>query len=110
MLARFSTVELAAVALTTLTAVFGLFIAYQAYRGLRRNDSSPMWYLSVGLILLFGVTYVVSFVGQALITLRVLELPAQDLFRLTVRILQFAGVAMIAYSMRLATKQAPGME
>jgi len=105
MLEPFSTVELATVVFATLTSILGIFIAYQAYRGLRRNDSRPMWYLSTGLILLFGVTYVVSFVGQALITLRVLELPAQDLFRLMVRILQLSGVAMIAYSMRLAAEQ-----
>ena len=98
----FSTVELLVIALTTLTTLGGLFIAYQAYRGLKRNDSRPMWFLSMGLILLFGVTYFVSAFGQFLISFRVLSLPTQDLVFLLVRLLQASGVAMIAYSMWLS--------
>lgn len=37
------------------TAVVGLFVAYQAYRGYRRNDSRPMLYLAVGVLLLTAV-------------------------------------------------------
>ena len=100
----YTPVETAAFVLTTATAIGGIFIAYHAYRGLRRNDSTPMWYLSIGLIVLFGVTYLVSIIGQTLIQLRVLGFPMQDYFRLLVRALQLAGVSMIAYSMWIATR------
>lgn len=91
--------------LTALTALVGLFIAYQAYRGLRRNESRAMGYLSVGLILLFGVTYAVSLLGQTLISMRVLTLAAQEVFRLLVRLLQLSGVSLIAYSMWIASNK-----
>jgi len=61
-----------------------------------------MWFLSVGLALVFGVTYVVALVGQGLITVRVLPLVFRDLFRLGVWLLQPVGLLSIAYSMHLA--------
>lgn len=45
-----------------LTAVLGLFIGYQAYRGYRRNDNRPMLFLSTGLVLLTAVSFGVSVV------------------------------------------------
>jgi hypothetical protein len=102
MIAGFTPVQLAATLAAAGTALVGLFIAYHAYRGLRRNESRPMWYLSVGLILVFGVTYLVALVGQGLISLRVLPIVFRDVFRLGVRLLQLAGLLSIAYSMHLA--------
>lgn len=96
-----TTVELAATTAAGLTAVVGLYIGYQAYRGLRRNDSEPMRYLSVGLVLLFGVTYVVAFAGNALLRIGPLPLVYQDYFRLIVRLIQLSGVGCIAYSLYL---------
>lgn len=95
----FSSVELAVVALATASAAVGLFIASLAYRGLRRHDSASMRYLSVGMIVLFGLTYGTAAAGTLLIRLRVLPLPAQDPFRLLVRFLQFVGLLLIAYSL-----------
>lgn len=43
----------------TLTAVVGAFVAYQAYRGYRRNDSRPMLSLAVGIFLLTSAAYLV---------------------------------------------------
>lgn len=83
------------------SAVLGLFIGYLAYRGLRRNDSKQMLYLSVGMILLFGVAYGVSILGTVLLQLRVLSLPYQDPFRLAVRVIQFTGLLCLAYSLYL---------
>jgi hypothetical protein len=100
--AGFSPIQLAATLAAAGTALVGLFIAYHAYRGLRRNDSRAMWYLSAGLILVFGVTYVVALAGQGLIAARVLPLRYRDAFRLGVRLLQLAGLLSIAYSMQLA--------
>ncbi len=36
-------------------AVVGVFVAYQAYRGYRRNESRPMLYLALGIVLLTAV-------------------------------------------------------
>jgi NO-binding membrane sensor protein with MHYT domain len=99
MILGFTTIELAVVAFATGSAALGLYVAALAYRGMRRHESEPMFYLSVGLFVLTGVTYATSFVGTLLLQLRVLPLPSQDPFRLVVRILQFVGLAFIAYSL-----------
>ncbi|ADB63772.1 hypothetical protein Htur_5141 (plasmid) [Haloterrigena turkmenica DSM 5511] len=44
--------ELLTVASLFLVALIGTLIAYQAYRGYRRNDASSMLYLAVGLLFL----------------------------------------------------------
>jgi ABC-type antimicrobial peptide transport system permease subunit len=98
-LAQFSTMEIAVSVAAMASAVVGLYVGYQALRGLRRNQSRPMRYLSVGLILLTAVTYTVAFLGTMLFRLRVLELPLQDWFRLLVRLLQLTGLVLIAYSL-----------
>lgn len=41
--------ELLTVASLFLVALFGAIIAYQAYRGYRRNDARSMLYLAIGL-------------------------------------------------------------
>lgn len=97
----YTAVQLATLAFAAGSALLGLFIGYLAYRGLRRNRSRQMLYLSVGMVLLFGVAYGVSLVGTLLIQFRVVPLPAQDPFRLGVRVVQFAGLACIAYSLYL---------
>ena len=44
--------ELLTVASLFLVALIGTLIAYQAYRGYRRNDATSMLYLALGLLLL----------------------------------------------------------
>jgi hypothetical protein len=102
LLGYYSTVELAAGVLAFGSALIGLFIAYQAWRGMRRNDSKPMKYLAIGLMLVFGLTYYVAVFGQAIITLGTIPLRYQNIFRLCVRALQFIGLSLIAYSLWLA--------
>jgi NO-binding membrane sensor protein with MHYT domain len=99
MILGFTAIELAVVAFATGSAALGLYVAALAYRGMRRHESDPMFYLSVGLFVLTGATYATAFLGTVLLRLRVLPLPAQDPFRLVVRILQFVGLAFIAYSL-----------
>ena len=48
-----------------LSAVIGLFIAYQAYRGYRRNDSRPMLVLAVGFALALAVPFLLLLVYAA---------------------------------------------
>jgi len=100
-----SLIGLAAGAAATGSAIIGLYIGYQAYRGLRRNDEPSMRYLSIGMIILFGVTYVLALVGQGLITFRVVPISLQKVIRLVVRILQLVGLGFIAYSLYIATNR-----
>lgn len=92
-------IELATLAFAGGSALVGLFIAFLAIRALRRHRSKQMLVLSVGMILLFGAAYLVALMGTVLIQIRVLTLPQQEYIRLTVRILQFAGLVAIAYSL-----------
>ena len=87
----------------TLSALLGLYIGYQAYRGLRRNDERSMRWLSVGMILLFGLTYTLAVAGQGLIAFRVLPIRFQNVIRLLVRTTQVVGLVCIAYSLQIAT-------
>ncbi|MEF8855701.1 MAG: hypothetical protein V5A24_09460, partial [Haloarculaceae archaeon] len=49
-----------------LAAILGLFIAYQAYRGYRRNDSRPMLFISLGFVLALGVPFSLLLVSPLL--------------------------------------------
>lgn len=100
-----STIGLAAGGAATGSAVIGLYIGYQAYRGLRRNDEPSMRYLSIGMILLFGVTYVFALAGQGLIAFRLIPISLQNMVRLVVRVIQLIGLGFIAYSLHIATNR-----
>jgi hypothetical protein len=99
MLWGLTTVELAVVVVAGGSTLVGLYIGYLAYQGLRRHENRSMRYLSVGLVVLTAVTYATAFVGTLLLRLEVVPLPYQDWFRLVVRLLQFSGLALIAYSL-----------
>jgi hypothetical protein len=100
-----SPIGLLAGVLATGSAVVGLYIGYQAYRGLRRNDERSMRWLSVGMILLFGLAYSLAVAGQGLIAFRIVPIRLQNVFRLLVRLTQFVGLGCIAYSLRIATNR-----
>ncbi|WP_323676160.1 hypothetical protein [Halorubellus sp. PRR65] len=95
----FSLVELAVIAAAGASTLVGLYIGYQAYRALELYDDRSMFYLAVGLILLTAVTYSTAFAGTLAFRLELLALPAQDAFRLVVRLCQLAGLLCIAYSL-----------
>jgi len=90
---------LAILAVSLVSTAVGLFVGYQAYRGFRRHQSRAMQYLSVGLILLTAVTNTTAFVGSALLRYDVIDGALQLPFTLGVRLLQFAGLVCIAYSL-----------
>ncbi|ARS90281.1 DUF7521 family protein [Natrarchaeobaculum aegyptiacum] len=52
--------ELMTVATLFLVALLGTIIAYQAYRGYRRNDAPSMLYLAIGLVLLTLVPFLLN--------------------------------------------------
>ncbi len=85
--------------LATGSVVVGLLVAYHAYRGLRRHRDRRMLFLSVGMILLFGVSYGLSFTMTLVLELTVVPLLVQELLRLLIRGFQFTGLLCIAYSM-----------
>ena len=79
------------------TALVGFFVAYQAYRGYRRNDSRPMLYLGVGIAFVTTVSFVVS-------TLVVRPLGASDaLAFLSWTFANVVGLAAILYAFTGAT-------
>mgnify|MGYP006279795167 CR=1 FL=1 len=59
--------ELLTVSSLFLVALFGTLIAYQAYRGYRRNDAPSMLYLAVGLLLLTLCRFVLNGAGKTLL-------------------------------------------
>ncbi len=79
--------------------VLGLVIGVQAYRGFRRNDSRPMQYLSIGLILLTAVPFTLSFAGTLLISVRPEFAAYRRPLTLVAQLLQFGGLALITYSL-----------
>jgi len=85
--------ELLTVASLFLVALIGTLIAYQAYRGYRRNDATSMLYLAVGLLLLTLCPFLInvavnSFTGAEQIVTVFLE----NMSRL-------AGLVAITYSL-----------
>jgi hypothetical protein len=79
--------------------VLGLVIGVQAYRGFRRNDSRPMQYLSIGLILLTAVPFTLSFAGTLAISVRPELAGFRRHLTIVAKILQFGGLALITYSL-----------
>jgi TRAP-type C4-dicarboxylate transport system permease small subunit len=59
-------VALALQAYELVGAAIGVFIAYLAYRGYRRNDSRPMLFVSLGFILALGLPLAMTLVYYAL--------------------------------------------
>ena len=83
-------------ALTTatalLTAVVGGFVAYQAYRGYRRNDSRAMLFLAVGILLLTTVPFVLK---QPLVLLSLMTTAEAELTAQTCRV---GGLVAVLYA------------
>lgn len=60
--ADLSSLELLSLAANVAKAAVGLTIAYIAYRGYRRNRSRPMFFLSLGFVLVLGLPFVILLV------------------------------------------------
>jgi|AntDeeMinimDraft_4_1070355.scaffolds.fasta_scaffold00023_72 hypothetical protein len=95
----FEAVELLTLVLAAGSAVVGLFIAILAFRGVYRDRSRQMLFLSAGMILLFGAAYLTALVGTVLVKARVIGIVQQNYVVLVVRTLQFTGLVAIAYSL-----------
>jgi len=53
-------VRLLSQSMNIVAALVGLLIAYQAYRGYRRNDSRPMLFIAFGFTLTVGLPFVMA--------------------------------------------------
>ncbi|UPV74788.1 hypothetical protein M0R89_01655 [Halorussus limi] len=51
-------VRIVSQSMNLVAAFIGLLIAYQAYRGYRRNDSRPMLFIAIGFALTVGLPFV----------------------------------------------------
>jgi hypothetical protein len=85
--------ELLTVASLFLVALVGTLIAYQAYRGYRRNDAPSMLYLSIGLGLLTVVPFLVN------VTVTTLVGPERIVIALLENVSRLAGLVGITYSL-----------
>ena len=74
------------------TALVGAFVAFQAYRGYRRNDSRPMLALAVGIALLTTVAFLVR---QLVAVAGVADPAGGQLAALTVSVV---GLLVLLYS------------
>ena len=78
-----------------LSAIIGLFIAYQAYRGYRRNQSRPMLFISIGFVLALAVPFSLLLVFLAIPTAP--ELVITILSQTS----QVLGLGAILYALRM---------
>lgn len=83
-------------ALAAVTAIAGLFVAYQAYRGYERNESRPMLYLAIGIVLLTAVPVGLNW----LLSLWTASTDAEILLVVTTS--HLAGVLTILYALTRA--------
>lgn len=90
------TLALALQAYELVGAALGVFIAYLAYQGYRRNDSRPMLFVALGFTLVLVVPLV--------LTIGYFALPisgGQVAFQFLVQTLEIAGLLSIIYGLRL---------
>ncbi|WP_254840393.1 DUF7521 family protein [Natronomonas marina] len=78
-----------------LAALLGIFVAYQAYRGYRRNGSRPMLFIAVGFVLALAVPF--------LLLLAFLALPfvGRTVATVLTGTSQVVGLLAIVYALRM---------
>ena len=78
-----------------LSAILGLFIAYQAYRGYRRNGSRPMLFISIGFVLVLAVPFLLLLLYLAIPPL------TETVTSLITQTSQVVGLLAILYALRM---------
>ena len=78
-----------------LSAVIGLFIAYQAYRGYRRNDSRPM------LVLALGFTFALFVPFLLLLVFLAIPFVSETVIAALSQLSQVSGLLAILYALRM---------
>lgn len=85
--------ELLTVASLFLVALFGTIIAYQAFRGYRRNDAPSMLYLSLGLLFLTLSPFLINVAVTTLVN------PDRIVIALLENVSRLFGLVAITYSL-----------
>lgn len=89
------TVQTGLLAYELLGAALGVFIAYLAYRGYRRNQSRPMLFVSLGFVLALGIPLALTVVYV------VLPFPGgQVAVQVLSQTFEVAGLLCIIYGLR----------
>lgn len=78
-----------------LSALLGLFIAYQAYRGYRRNDSRPMLFISIGFVLVLAVPFLL------LVAYLAIPFLTETIVAVLTQLSQVSGLVAIVYALRM---------
>lgn len=94
-------VEFGTLAAAAAAALLGLFVAWRSYRQFRAAGRGPMRFLWAGMVVLFGLGYVLAVVATGALELRVVPLRYQGGIRLAIRGVQLVGVSAIAYGLFL---------
>jgi hypothetical protein len=76
-------------------AALGLFIAYLAYRGYRRNDSRPMLYFAVGFGVILGLP-----IPVVALSLLFPAIPGPST-QAVIQTLEMGGLLCIVYALRM---------
>lgn len=84
--------ELLTIGTLFLVALMGTLIAYQAYRGYRRNEVRSMLYLAIGLLLLTAFPFIINVTVQTLTRTAQLTVFLENVSRLL-------GLVAIMYSL-----------
>ena len=79
-----------------ITAVIGLLIAYTAYKGYRRNDSRPMFFIALGFALAIGLPF-----ALIVVVLVVDSSAVATAVALLSEVSTLAGLGCILYALRL---------
>ena len=85
--------ELLTIASLFLVALIGTLIAYQAYRGYRRNDAPSMLYLAIGLLFLTLCPFLIN------VTVTTLFSPGQIVTVFLENVSRLVGLVAIMYSL-----------
>lgn len=80
----------------TTTAIVGAFVAYQGYRGYRRNDSRPMLFLAIGIALLTTITFLVR------ISLKLSGIVSNTSVYVLALLVSIAGLLAVLYSFTIS--------
>lgn len=80
-----------------LSVVIGVFIAYQAFRGYRRNDSRPMFFIALGFVLVLAVPFIIFLVYGVVPGVPI------ALVVLTSQLSQVSGLLAILYALWMPT-------
>jgi uncharacterized membrane protein (DUF441 family) len=99
-LSDMSPLELALFASGVITVLFGIAIAYVAFRGYRRNASRPMLFMAIGFVLAVALPGTLSYLTYVLTMVFRMSLGIDYIYLAAVlQISEIVGMACILYAL-----------